>query len=84
MWLVRLGSPGETSMHELAKGKALGIPNEFRFHPFSKHDWKSAAAIRRQAAGRVAVKSTETGKKVYMDYGFIRSSTTDFSRPNSK
>ena len=29
LWSVRLGSPGEASMHELAKGKALGIPNEF-------------------------------------------------------
>ena len=35
LWSVRHGSPGETSMHELAKGRALGIPNGFRFHPFS-------------------------------------------------
>ena len=71
-------------MHELAKGKALGIPNKFRFHPFSKHDWKTAAAIKRQAAGRIAMKSTENGRRFFMDYRFIRSSTTDFSKPNSK
>ena len=29
LWSVRLGSPGEASMHALARGKALGIPNEF-------------------------------------------------------
>ena len=71
LWSVRLGSPGETSMHELVKGKALGIPNEFRFHLFSKNGWKTAAAIRRQAAGRVAMKSTENGRRFFMDYRFI-------------
>ena len=77
---MRLGSPGEESMHELAKGKALCISIEFRFHPFSTHEWKSAASIRRQAAGRTAVKAKEVSEQLFMDFGFIRASQSDYSR----
>ena len=82
-WSLRMGVPGEEAMHELAK-HASGLPNQFQFHPFHFIDHKEAAQIRKQAAGRLAFKTDVNGEHLSMDFGFIRSSTSDFSRPNLK
>ncbi|EJK69950.1 hypothetical protein THAOC_08742 [Thalassiosira oceanica] len=82
-WALRMGSPGVDAMQELAK-HATGLPNQFNFHPFSYVDHKVQAYIRKQAAGRTAEKATDKAQRFFMDFGFIRASKSDFSRPNLK
>ena len=38
--------------------------------------------MQRQAAGRAVERTLEVGRRFYMDFGFIRASTSDYSKPN--
>ena len=53
----------------------------FEYHPFRYIDFKEQARTRKQAAQRLALCTTDCKRRYYMDYGFMRSSTSDYSRP---
>jgi hypothetical protein len=69
LWMLRLGSPGEEQLDQLPE-HATGLPHKFQYHPFRFMDWKEEARIQRQAAGKSAVRTTEVGRRFYMDFGF--------------
>ena len=75
VWLLRLGSPGVTQLDILP-------PSVFEYHPFRFIDFKQQARIRKQAAQRSAVRTTDRRKQFYMDYGFMRASAANYSRPH--
>jgi hypothetical protein len=54
----------------------------FEYHPFRFIDFKEQARIRKQAAQQSAVRTTEHRKRFYMDFGFMRASAADYSRPH--
>jgi hypothetical protein len=59
-------------------GNVMGIPSEFHYHPFRFIDFKEQAWVRKQVAQRSAVRTTEAGKRFYMDFGFMRASSLDY------
>ena len=83
LWLLRLGSPGENQL-DMLPGNATGIPHSFMNHPFRFVDWKEEARVQRQSAGKSADRTTEVGRRFYMVCGFMRASTSDYSRPNKQ
>jgi len=78
VWLLRLGSPGVHQLNALL-GNVTGIPSVFEYHPFRFINFKEQARIRKQAAQRSAVRTTERRKRFYMDFGFRRASAADYS-----
>jgi len=81
--MLRLGSPGEKQL-DLLPGNVTGVPQGFQYHPFQFIDWKEEARIQKQAAGRSADRTTESKRRFYMDFGFMRASTSQYSKPNKK
>jgi hypothetical protein len=79
IWLLWLGSPGVRQLDVLPQN-ATGLPAVFEYHPFCFIDFKEQARIRKQATQRTAVRTTERRRRFYMDFGFMRASTTDYSR----
>jgi hypothetical protein len=77
------GGCNETQLDQLPYN-AVGIPSKFEWHPFRFIDFKEQARIRKQPAGRDPNKVSKRGQRFYMDFGFIRASNEDFSRPNVK
>ena len=76
-----MGFCGEWQL-DMLPGRATGIPNQFDYHPFRFIDHKEQAYIRKQAARRTTVKATKRGQRFFMDFGFMRSSTAEFGRPD--
>jgi hypothetical protein len=81
--MLRLGSPGEQQL-DLLPGNVTGIPNGFHYHPFWFIDWKEEARTQKQAAQRSAERTTDCKRQFYMDFGFMRASTSNFTKPNKK
>ena len=81
--MLRLGSPGEDQL-DLLHGKVMGIPHGFQYHPFRFIDWKEEARVQKQAAGRAVECTSEVGRRFYMDFGFMRASSLDYTKPNTK
>jgi len=79
VWLLRLGSPGVTQLDILPQN-ATGLPATFEYHPFRFIDFKEQARICKQAAQRSAVRTPERCRRFYMDFGFMRASTWDYTR----
>ncbi len=57
-----------------------GLPFTFKYHPFRFVNFKEQARIRKQAAQRSAVRMQDRRQRFYMDFGFMRASTSDYSR----
>ena len=57
-----------------------GLPTTFDYHPFRFIDFKEQAHIHKQAAQRLAVWAQERQRRFYMDFGFMRASTSDYSQ----
>jgi hypothetical protein len=60
----------------------MGIPSEFQYHPFHVIDHKENASVKKRPAQHSAVCTNECKRCYYMDFGFMRSSTSDYPRPN--
>jgi hypothetical protein len=75
-----MGGCSESTMDELPK-HATGVPQRFEWHPFRYIDFKEQARIRKQPVGRNPIKVAARGQRFYMDYGFIRASNEDYSKP---
>jgi hypothetical protein len=80
-WYLRLGGCNETTMEDLTK-HAIGLPEHFEWHPFRFIDFKEQARIQKRPVGRNPTKVAERGKRFYFDFGFIRASNDDYTRPN--
>ncbi len=84
MWALRFGSPGETQL-DILPPHVLGTSLVFEYHPFRSIDFKEQAYIRKQAAQQTAKRVSKCGiKRLFMDFGFIRSSTNDYKHPNKQ
>ncbi len=81
VWLLRLGSPGVDQLDVLPQ-LTTGLPPVFDHHPIRFVDFKEQAQIRKQAKQRSAVRTTECKRRFFMDFGFMRASTSDYSRPD--
>ena len=81
IWAARLGFCSEWQL-DVIPGCVDGIPSQFEYHPFRFITTKEQASIRKRAAGRTPRKLASAGQRFYMDFGFIRASTSDYSRPN--
>jgi hypothetical protein len=81
VWLLCLGSPGVHQL-DLLPGRVTGIPLDFCYHPFHFIDHKEQASLKKQPAQRSAVCTTECKQRFNMDFGFMRSSTSDYAHPN--
>jgi hypothetical protein len=82
LWLLRLGSPGIQQLDKLP-GNVTGTPPAFDYHPFRFIYFKEEAQVQKQVAQRLAVRTTKRKQRFYMDFGFIHSSTSDYSRPTA-
>ncbi len=83
VWMLCLGSPGEQQL-DMLPGNVTGIPPGFQYLPFWCIDWKEEAQIQKQAALRLAERTTECKWRYYMDFGFMRASTSTFAQPAKK
>ncbi len=81
VWLLRLGSPGVHQL-DLLPGQVNGIPLDFQSHPFHYIDLKEQALIKKCPAQKSAVRTSECKRQFYMDFGFMRSSTSNYACPN--
>ncbi len=80
MWLLRLGSPGVHQL-DVLPGNVTGLPLVFEYNPFRFIDFKEQAWIWKQAAQHLAVGATDCRQRFYMDFGFMRASNSEYSRP---
>jgi hypothetical protein len=81
--MLRLGLPGKDQL-DLLPGNVTGVPPGFHYHPFCFLDWKEEARIQKQAALGTAKRTREIKCRYYMDFGFKRASTSNFSQPSKK
>ena len=59
-----------------------GTPRKFFPHPLRFIDHKEHARIRKQPAGSRPTRALLPGQRWFLDFGFLRSSTSDFTQPN--
>jgi hypothetical protein len=83
LWAACLGHCGKDQLIALATW-ADSLPNSFEFHPFQHIDWKVQAWIRKSTARQQALEVDEAGAQFYMDFGFIRASSDNYQRPNTR
>ena len=81
MWLLRLGSPGVCQL-DLLPGRVTGIPTDFRYHPFHYINHKEHASVKKGPVQFSVVRTPACRCRFYMDFGFMRSSTSDYTCPN--
>jgi hypothetical protein len=55
VWALRFGSPGEHQL-DVLPDHVDGTPSRFEYHPFRHIDFKEQAYIRKQPAGKTAVR----------------------------
>jgi hypothetical protein len=82
-WYLRMGGCNETQLKALGSN-ATGVPPNLEFHPFRYIDFKEQARIRKQPVGNNPLKVCARAKRFYIDFGFLRASTDDFTKPNAK
>ena len=80
VFLLCLGSPGFHQL-DILPGNVTGLPLVFEYHPFCFIKFKEQARIRKQAAQRSAVRTMDRRRRLYVDFGFMQASTSDYSRP---
>jgi hypothetical protein len=81
VWLLRLGSPGVHQLN-LFPGCITRIPSTFHHHPFHYVDHKEQASIKKRPAQPSLIRTSECKCCFYMNFGFMRASTTDYAQPN--
>ncbi len=81
LWAACLGHCEEWQLEALPD-HASGFPPKFNLHPLRFVDHKIQAQSRKQPANKTASKSGRPGQWYFYDFGFLRSSTSDYSHPN--
>jgi hypothetical protein len=79
--MQRLECPCEDQL-DLLPRNVTGILPGFQYHPFQFINWKEEAHIQKQATLQSAERTTETKRRFYLSFGFMRASTSNFNRPN--
>jgi hypothetical protein len=79
--MFRFGSPGKHQLKVLLR-HVTGTPAVFEYQLFHYVDFKEQAYIRKQAAQHTAERIPMCGAEFYMDFGFLRSLTDKYKRPN--
>jgi hypothetical protein len=85
LWQARLGHCNEWQLQVLPQA-VDGTPDKFYPHPFASYDWYNSARIRKQPApkGRHPSRAKAKQQRFFMDFGFLRASTSDYTRPDPK
>ena len=83
LWQARLGHCSEWQMKVLPMS-TTGTPDKFTPHPFASYDVYNQARIRKQPAtrGKHPSRAVTASQRWFMDFGFLRSSQFDYSRPD--
>jgi hypothetical protein len=83
LWQARLGHCSEWQLKVLPMS-ADGLPSRFHPHPFASYDHYNHARIRKRPAtrGKHPSRAVRKRQRWFMDFGFLRASTSDFSRPD--
>jgi hypothetical protein len=83
LWQARLGHCSEWQLKVLPMS-ADGLPSQFHPHPFASYDHYNQARIRKRPAtrGKHPSRAVRKRQRWFMDFGFLRASTSDFSRPD--
>jgi hypothetical protein len=83
LWQARLGHCSDWQLKVLPMS-ADGLPSRFHPHPFASYDHYNQGRVRKRAAtrGKHPSRATDKRQRWLMDFGFLRASTTDFSRPD--
>lgn len=79
LWAARLGFPAEWQL-DVINDAAAGLPDKFAQHPFSKHLECADAGIAKQPSGKSPTPVNERGQHFYVDFGFMRASTFDYTQ----
>jgi hypothetical protein len=85
LWQARLGHCSEWQLQMLPQF-ADGTPDKFVGHPFASYDSYNQARIRKIAPlkGRHPSRAQGKAQRFFMDFGFLRASTSDYTRPDPK
>jgi hypothetical protein len=83
LWQARLGHCSDWQLNVLPMS-ADGLPSRFYPHPFASYDHYNQARIRKRPAtrGKHPSRAVTHQQCFYMDFGYLRASTFDFSRPD--
>ena len=81
LWAARLGFCSEWQLLKIPL-HADGTPTKFFPHPLQFVDHKEQARIRKKPGGTNPEHASLPGQRFFMDHGFIRASTSDYSKPN--
>jgi hypothetical protein len=85
LWQARLGHCSDWQMKVIPLS-AAGTPSKFYPHPFASYDVYNQARIRKRPAtcGKHPSRVVTASQRWYMDFGFMRASQFDYSRPDKK
>ena len=81
LWAARLGFCSEWQLLKIPL-HAEGTPTKFFPHPLRFVDHKEQARIHKKPGGTNPEHASLPGQRFFMDHGFIRASTSDYSKPN--
>lgn len=83
LWAARLSHRGKWQLDHIPR-HATGLPDRLDYHPFGFIDFKQHAQVKHNPSGPIAKQLPHFGQCFYVDFGFIRASTSDFSKPDPK
>jgi hypothetical protein len=85
LWQARLGHCNEWQLQVLPQA-ADGTPDKFYPHAFASYDWYNEARICKQPPlkGCHPSSARDKAQRFYMDFGFLRASTLDYTLPDPK
>ncbi len=81
LWAAHLGHCEEWQLEALSD-HANSLPPKFNLHQLRFVDHNIQAQLHKQPANKTASKSGCPGQWYFCDFGFLRSSTSDYSHPN--
>jgi hypothetical protein len=85
LWQARLGHCNEWQLQVLPQA-ADGTPDKFYPHAFASYDWYNEARICKQPPlkGCHPSSARDKAQRFYMDFGFLRALTLDYTLPDPK
>ena len=83
LWQARLGHCSDWQMKVIPMS-TTGTPDKFTPHPFASYDVYNQARIRKRQAtrGKHPSRAITASQRWFMDFGFLRASNFDYSRPD--
>ena len=81
LWAACLGHCEEWQL-QIIPQHATGLPTEFCAHPMRFINHKVQARIQKRRSRKTANKATKRRQRFYVNFGFLRASTSNYSKPN--